>query len=74
VPGLTDDDEWLDALGKYVSKYSVVEKVELLPYHTMGTFKYEKLGIAYPLAGVEPLSPERLANAQSIIANRVGKK
>jgi pyruvate formate lyase activating enzyme len=74
VPGLTDDDEWLDALGKYVSKYSVVEKVELLPYHTMGTFKYEKLGIAYPLAGVEPLSPERLANAQSIIAKRVGKK
>lgn len=67
VPGLTDNDQWLDALGSYVSKFSVVEKVELLPYHTMGTFKYEKLGIPYPLAGVNPLSPERLANAQSII-------
>lgn len=63
VPGLTDNDEWLEALGQFVNGYSVIEKVELLPYHTMGTFKYEKLGIAYPLAGVEPLSPERLNNA-----------
>jgi pyruvate formate lyase activating enzyme len=63
VPGLTDNDEWLEALGQFVNDYSVIEKVELLPYHTMGTFKYEKLGIAYPLAGVEPLSPERLNNA-----------
>jgi pyruvate formate lyase activating enzyme len=73
VPGLTDNDEWLEALGKHISKYSVVEKVELLPYHTMGTFKYEKLGIAYPLQGVEPLSAERLANAKAIVAKESNK-
>jgi pyruvate formate lyase activating enzyme len=73
VPGLTDNDEWLEALGRHISKYTVVERVELLPYHTMGTFKYEKLGIAYPLAGVEPLSAERLANAKAIIAKAANK-
>jgi pyruvate formate lyase activating enzyme len=68
VPGLTDNDAWLEALAKHISIFSVVERVELLPYHTMGTFKYEKLGIKYALEGVEPLSKERQENARSIFA------
>ena len=43
-------------------------KVELLPYHTMGTYKYEQLGLDYPLKGVEPLSKERLDNAKAIFS------
>ncbi len=59
VPGLTDNDEWLDQLGKHVARYKCVERIEILPYHTLGTFKYRQLGLEYPLDGVEPLSAER---------------
>ena len=60
VPGLTDDDQQLDELYEYVSRYQVVTKIEWLPYHTMGAFKYKELGLDYPLDGVEPLSAERI--------------
>ncbi len=59
VPGLTDNDHWLHKLGEHVAKYSVVKRIEILPYHTLGTFKYEQLGIAYPLTNVLPLSAKR---------------
>lgn len=60
VPGLTDDDAALDELYDYVRRYKVVTKIEWLPYHTMGVFKYKDLGVTYPLDGVEPLSAERI--------------
>ena len=44
----------------------MVQKAELLPYHTMGAYKYEAQGIEYKLKDVEPLSAERLANAKEI--------
>ena len=60
VPGLTDDDAALDALVDFLRPYTVIQKIEWLPYHTMGVFKYEELGLDYPLKGVEPLSAERI--------------
>ena len=68
VPGLTDNDEDLEKLAGYVSRYKVVQKAELLPYHTMGAYKYEAQGLDYKLKGVEPLSAERLANAKAIFS------
>lgn len=68
VPGYTDNDEWLEALARHVGSYKVVRKVELLPYHTMGAYKYERLGLDYPLKSVEPLSNERLDNARTIFS------
>lgn len=59
VPGITDNDEWLQRLGEHIAGYDVVEKIEILPYHTLGAYKYKELGIPYPLEGVPPLSPER---------------
>lgn len=59
VPGLTDDDEWLDRIGELAARFDVVKKIEILPYHTLGKFKYEKMNLVYPLEGVEPLSRER---------------
>lgn len=59
VPGLTDNDEWIERLGQHVAKYDVVKRIEVLPYHTLGAYKYEQLGLKYPLEGVEPLSQER---------------
>lgn len=66
VPGITDNDEQLRELAEYLTRYSVVRRVELIPYHTMGTYKYEQLGVNYKLKGLEALSPERLEHAQRI--------
>ena len=67
VPGLTDDDGALMRLKEFISSLKTVEKVEVLPYHTMGEAKYEKLGYAYPLKGVAPPSKERVENAKRIL-------
>ena len=66
VPGLTDNDEQLEALAQFLQPYKVIEKIELLPYHRMGIHKYEQLGIPYPLADLEALSKERLDHAREI--------
>ena len=69
VPGINDDEEHLQAVANYVKQFSVIERVELLPYHVMGTYKYEELGIDYPLKDVPPLSAERLNVARQIFKN-----
>ncbi len=66
VPGLTDNDEQLKNLAEYLTKYTVIKKIELLPYHIMGVNKYDQLKMEYKLKEVEPLSAERLANAKRI--------
>lgn len=68
VPGITDTDERLHSVAEYLRSYTVIERVEVLPYHTMGAFKYESLGMKYPLENVEPLSKERKENARAIFA------
>lgn len=67
VPGLTDDDGALVRLRTFLNTLSNVEKVEVLPYHTMGEVKYGKLGIDYPLKGVYPPEKERVLNAKRIL-------
>ncbi len=67
VTGITDSDEYLIKLRALLDGFDNVEKVEVLPYHTMGEVKYEKLGIAYPLKGVQPPSKERVENAERIL-------
>ena len=58
VPGWNDREEYMIALGEFISKLDCVEKVELLPYHTLGIEKYKKLGIPYPLEGVPAMDKE----------------
>ena len=70
VPGITDDDENLAKLADYVKTLPNVELVELLPYHSLGEFKYDEMGLEYPLKGVEALSRERLENAREIFKSR----
>ena len=67
VPGVTDDNENLHGIRAFLDTLSNVKKVEVLPYHTLGTFKWEKLGIPYPLEGVKPPTQERIDNARRIL-------
>ena len=67
VPQWTDFDEDLQALRAFLDTLHNIERVEVLPYHTMGIFKWEKLGIPYPLAGISPPDKARIANAESIL-------
>ena len=74
VPGLTDDDKALERLSAFIDALPSVERVEVLPYHTMGEVKYQKLGYDYPLKGVQPPTKERVENAKKILraGNRKG--
>ncbi|GAF39167.1 pyruvate formate-lyase 1-activating enzyme [Agrilactobacillus composti DSM 18527 = JCM 14202] len=67
VPERTDYDDYLAQLGAYIKTIKTVDKVEVLPYHTMGVSKYENLGINYPLKGIEPPTQERVQNAEKLL-------
>lgn len=67
VPGGSDDDEQLIELDKFIKKLKNVDRVEVLPYHSLGTFKWEELGIDYPLKDVLPPSKERIENANKLL-------
>ncbi len=49
VPGITDDDGQLHRLRAFIDTLKTVERVEILPYHTLGVFKWKELGIPYAL-------------------------
>jgi len=67
VPQRTDYDEYLIRLSDFIKTLSNVQKVEVLPYHTMGLYKYQELGIPYPLEGIETPATERVENAKKIL-------
>ena len=67
VPDITDKDEYLQKLKQFISGLKTVERVEVLPYHTMGEVKYEKLGLPYPLKGVQPPAKQRIEKAKNIL-------
>ena len=67
IPGITDKDEYLVRLRDFLSTLHNMERIEVLPYHTLGVYKYEKLGIDYPLKDVQPPAAERVANANDIL-------
>ena len=74
VPSLTDNTEHLIALGKFLSDFDNLEKIEVLPYHTMGIPKYESLGIDYPLKGIDNATREQADKALEIILNNMKKE
>jgi pyruvate formate lyase activating enzyme len=59
VPGLTDGEEEVAGVGRIIGDWDNVIGLDLLPYHTMGRVKYERLGIAYPLEGVPAMDAAR---------------
>lgn len=68
IPGITDIDEDLHKLAEFIHTLPNVEKVEVLPYHELGVYKYDALGIEYPLKHVKPPTEDRVKNAEEILA------
>lgn len=71
VPGLTDDEEGLRELNDFIKSLKTVSRVEILPYHTLGLFKWENLGIKYPLEGVPTPTKEEVKKAEEILGINV---
>lgn len=67
IPGITDKDEYLVQLRDFLKTLDNIQRIDVLPYHTMGIYKYEKLGIDYPLKEVNPPSADRVENAKRIL-------
>lgn len=67
VPGVTDNDDDLQKMHDFISSLENVEKIEVLPYHTFGIYKWEQLGYTYPLQGIEAPEKERVENAKRIL-------
>lgn len=67
VPGRSDFDEDLEKLSAFISQLDSVDKVEVLPYHKLGVYKYEELGIPYKLMDTESPTQERIENANRIL-------
>lgn len=67
VPERSDFDEDLVRLDAFLKTLSNVQRVEVLPYHTLGVFKWKELGRAYPLEGIDPPPKERVENANRLL-------
>lgn len=67
VPGGSDNDEDLLKLREFIDTLHNVERVEVLPYHTLGIHKWEALGYDYPLGDTPSPTEERVANAKKIL-------
>ena len=67
VPGITDSEEHLKDLRKFIKSLKSVEKVEVLGYHWLGKEKWEPMGEKYPLEGVPEASDEDVARAEKIL-------
>jgi len=70
VPGITDKKENLEKLADYVSKLKNVEKIELLPFHQLGTHKWEEMNLEYPLKDVKEPTVKEMKDARQIFRNK----
>jgi len=66
VPGLTDDPDDMARSAAFAASLGTVERVEVLPFHQMGKFKWERLGLAYALSEVEPPTAEQTERACAV--------
>lgn len=66
VQGYSAFKEDMEALGEHFKNYKQIERVEILPYHTLGVHKYEAMNMEYKLKNVEYNTPEQLEDAKNI--------
>lgn len=74
VPGVTDDEQSLLELGRFIGGIRSLRAIDVLPYHTMGVVKYRELGLDYSLEGVPPATKQQAAAAKDIIFRGVKQR
>ena len=74
VPTITDDDKYLFELGYFIGQFSNIKALDVLPYHTMGLPKYEKLGIEYKLKGIPAMDKEKVVEKKQVILDGIKKR
>lgn len=67
VPTINTDKVYLKRLHQFVAQLKNVERVEVLPYHTLGAYKWKELGLEYPLEGIPTPSDQQLQIANTIL-------
>jgi pyruvate formate lyase activating enzyme len=65
VPGWTDDLAEVERIAAFASELGNVERVDVLPFHQLGKFKWDKLGMQYALRDTQPPSPQK---TQEVVA------
>lgn len=71
VPGLTDSIAHIEALGQDLHGISNIQKVELLPYHTLGNHKYAQMGSRCPLQGTSPMDKSQTQKLQQMLSETI---
>lgn len=67
IPGINDNEEYILSLKKFIKPLKNIEKVELLPYHTYGVSKYEKLNIPYKLGDTKDMDIKRCQELEKLL-------
>ena len=67
VPTLTDDTENLTTLNNLINSLSNVKKIEIIPYHSMGQYKWDNLGFVYPLSNIRDANDDDIKKAKEIV-------
>ena len=68
VPGISDFEEDIRAIGEHFKDYRMLQRVEILPYHTLGVHKYESLGQEYRLKDIKHNTPDQLDRALQLFS------
>ncbi len=66
VPGLSDFEAHIRAMGEHFKDYKMIQRIEILPYHTLGRHKFKHLGMTYKLEDVKENTPEQLIQAREL--------
>jgi len=72
VPGITDNFDELRKMADFLSEFTNIEKIDVLPFHKHGEYKWDELGYEYALADISPPSEELVAQVQEIFRTPKG--
>jgi len=67
VPTINDDERYLNRLAYFLGTLRNIKKIEVLPYHSLGAYKWKEMGLEYPLEGVLPPTQEQIDRAKFIL-------
>jgi len=69
IPRYTLNPDKLTRLSEYLKKFSCIERVDILPYHTMGKYKWDEIGVPYRLEGIPAPSENEINMAKKFFAH-----